>query len=66
MITNINNASAKVVQTNSESSTKSRGKEGVKAQGDTSKIEMIKASIEKGEYAINLEALSKKIADELL
>jgi len=66
MITNINSGTAKVALSTNESSAKSRTKEGVKTQGDTSKIEMIKASIEKGEYAINLEALSKKIADELL
>ncbi len=35
-------------------------------QGDTSKIDRIKESLEAGEYKVDLEALSKKIADELL
>jgi anti-sigma28 factor (negative regulator of flagellin synthesis) len=38
----------------------------VTKQGDTSKIEKIKESIAFGEYKIDLDALSKKIADELL
>ncbi len=38
----------------------------ISAQGDISKIDQIKSSIESGEYKINLEALSQKIADELL
>ncbi len=35
-------------------------------QGDTSKVEQIKEALESGEYKINLEALSQKIAEELL
>jgi anti-sigma28 factor (negative regulator of flagellin synthesis) len=35
-------------------------------QGDTSKVERIKEALESGEYKINLEALSQKIAQELL
>lgn len=35
-------------------------------QGDTSKVERIKEAIDSGEYKINLEELSKKIAEELL
>ena len=38
----------------------------ISTQGDMSKIDQIKSSIESGEYKINLEALSQKIADELL
>ncbi len=38
----------------------------VTQQGDTSKVEQIKSALESGEYKINLEALSKKIAEELL
>ncbi|MGD9971287.1 MAG: flagellar biosynthesis anti-sigma factor FlgM [Sulfuricurvum sp.] len=37
----------------------------VSKQGDTSRIEDIKASIEKGEYSVNIEALAKRIAQEL-
>lgn len=35
-------------------------------QGDTSKVERIKEALDAGEYKINLEELSKKIAQELL
>ncbi|MDY0122255.1 MAG: flagellar biosynthesis anti-sigma factor FlgM [Sulfurimonas sp.] len=38
----------------------------VSKQGDMSKIEQIKESIESGNYQINLQALSEKIAQELL
>ncbi len=35
-------------------------------QGDMSKVDQIKEALESGEYKINLQALSEKIADELL
>lgn len=38
----------------------------VSAQGDTSKIEQIKESLASGDYKVDLEALSQKIAEELL
>jgi len=38
----------------------------VTKQGDISKIDQIKESLASGEYKIDLEALSKKIADELM
>ena len=38
----------------------------VSKQGDTSKVEQIKESLASGEYKIDLEALSQKIADELM
>jgi len=38
----------------------------VSGQGDSSKIEQIKESLASGDYKVDLEALSKKIADELL
>ena len=38
----------------------------VSQQGDTSKIDQIKESLASGEYKVDLEALSKKIAEELL
>ncbi|MDQ1298041.1 MAG: hypothetical protein QG558_580 [Campylobacterota bacterium] len=37
----------------------------VTKQGDTSRIEELKASIEKGEYRVDIEALAKRIAYEL-
>lgn len=38
----------------------------ISKQGDTSKVERIKEALESGEYKINLQALSEKIAEELL
>ncbi|QFR48630.1 flagellar biosynthesis anti-sigma factor FlgM [Sulfurimonas lithotrophica] len=38
----------------------------ISSQGDTSKIDQIKNDIASGQYKVNLEALSQKIADELL
>lgn len=38
----------------------------ISKQGDTSKVEQIKEALESGEYKVNLQALSEKIADELL
>jgi len=35
-------------------------------QGDMSKVEKIKESLASGEYKVDLQALSEKIADELL
>lgn len=37
----------------------------VTKQGDTSRIEELKASIEKGEYRVDIESLAKRIAQEL-
>jgi anti-sigma28 factor (negative regulator of flagellin synthesis) len=39
---------------------------GVSKQGDTSKVDQIKEALESGEYKISLEALSRKIAEELM
>ncbi|MDD2789958.1 MAG: flagellar biosynthesis anti-sigma factor FlgM [Sulfurimonas sp.] len=38
----------------------------VNKQGDTSKIEQIKEAINSGEYKVDLQTLSEKIAQELL
>ncbi len=38
----------------------------ISQQHDVSKVEALKASIEKGDYKINLDAVAQKIADELL
>ena len=46
--------------------TKAGSNTSVSKQGDTSKIEQIKESLASGEYKVDLDALSKKIAEELL
>jgi len=38
----------------------------VDKQGDTSKVEQLKSSIENGEYQLDLKALAEKIAEEIL
>jgi len=38
----------------------------ISAQGDKSKVDKIKESIESGTYQLDLQALSQKIAEELL
>lgn len=38
----------------------------VSKQGDTSKVEQIKEALVSGEYKINLQTLSEKIAQELM
>jgi len=38
----------------------------VSRQGDTSRVEQIKNALNSGEYKVDLQALSEKIADELL
>ena len=68
MISQINNASVG----NAYASTLGDAKDSQKAtktiskQGDMSKVEHIKDALASGEYKINLEALSQKIAQELL
>lgn len=70
MISNLNSATAMNAYTNG---TKHSGKADVQkaeasisSQGDTSKVDKIKSEIQSGQYKVNLEALSQKIADELL
>lgn len=38
----------------------------ISSQGDTSRVEQLKDAINSGEYRVDLEKLSRKIADELL
>lgn len=67
MISKLNSAavhSAYASKTNDSKTTKS-GVEATK-QNDTSNVEKLKGSIDSGEYKVNLDALSQKMADELL
>ena len=69
MISQVNGAAAR--STYSNASGESRGVSqksvtNVSQQGDTGKVDQIKEALESGEYKINLEALSKKIAEELM
>ena len=73
MISKMNSATVKSAYSNNSNDVKQAGKAvslkadaSISTQGDMSKIDQIKSSIESGEYKINLTALSQKIADELL
>ena len=68
MISQINSATLGRSYINSQVEQKETNKTqtNISKQGDMSKIEQIKESIESGEYQINLQALSEKIAQELL
>ncbi len=67
MISSVNGSLLKA--TYQEPTVKSKEQEksaqSVTKQGDTSRIEELKASIEKGEYRVNIEELAKRIAQEL-
>ncbi len=49
-----------------ESKETAKASTNISKQGDTSKIEQIKEALASGEYKVNLQALSEKIAEELL
>ena len=69
MISQANSANIRNAYTNTLSDNKDVDKKvgtKVSSQGDMSKVEQIKEALESGEYKINLQALSEKIADELL
>ena len=66
MISQVNNSSIQNAYANGTKGTKAESNTTVSKQGDTSKIEQLKESIASGDYKVDLEALSKKIADELM
>ena len=68
MISQVNSSAVRSAYTNNLAEPKETKKAGtnVSEQGDMSKVEQIKESLESGEYKVNLQALSEKIADTLL
>jgi len=68
MISQTNSSSIRTAYANSfgEAKGAKAGATTVSKQGDTSKIEQLKESIASGDYKVDLEALSKKIAQELV
>ena len=68
MISQVNSANVRNAYTNNSSDNKEVSKKAttLSSQGDLSKVDQIKEALESGEYKINLQALSEKIADELL
>jgi len=68
MISQVNGAGVRnaYVSNSGEQKVSQKGEASISKQGDMSKIEQLKESLASGEYKINLEALSKKIAEELM
>ena len=67
MISQTNSSSLRGAYTNTLSEAKAtKQSTNISKQGDISKIDRIKESLDSGEYKVDLEALSKKIAQELL
>ncbi len=68
MISQLNSSTVRSAYASNLGDSKETGKAttNLSKQGDTSKIEQIKEALESGEYKINLQSLSEKIAEELL
>lgn len=66
MISKVGSTAIRNTQQESEVKEASKRPSTLDKQGDTSKIEQIRSSIENGEYQLDLKALAKKIADEIL
>ncbi len=66
MISKLGSVAVRNTQQDSEVKEASKRPSTLDKQGDTSKIEQIKSSIENGEYQLDLKALAKKIAEEIL
>ncbi|MEA1955796.1 MAG: flagellar biosynthesis anti-sigma factor FlgM [Campylobacterota bacterium] len=69
MITRTNNVMVQNAYSNNfgdSKDVKSKANASITKQGDTSKVEQLKEAINSGEYKVDLEALSKRIAQELL
>ncbi|MGE4420218.1 MAG: flagellar biosynthesis anti-sigma factor FlgM [Sulfurimonas sp.] len=69
MISQVNQAGLRNVYANDFGESKEVSKKTPKIisqQGDTSKVEQIKEALASGEYKVNLQALSEKIAEELM
>lgn len=66
MISKVGASAIRNTQQETEAKEASKRPSTLDKQGDTSKIEQLKSSIENGEYQLDLKALAKKIADEIL
>ena len=68
MISQLNSGSIRsaYASNSGESKEVSQKSTNVSKQGDTSKVDQIKEALESGEYKVNIQALSEKIAEELL
>jgi anti-sigma28 factor (negative regulator of flagellin synthesis) len=67
MISSINSSLARGAyqDLNTKSKEQEKSTQVVAKQGDTSRIDELKASIENGNYRVDIDALAKRIAHEL-
>lgn len=66
MISNVGASAMRNTYQDNEAKDASKAPRAVDKQGDTSKIEQLKSSIENGEYQLDLKALAQKIAEEII
>lgn len=69
MISQVNSSAVRSAYPSNSTDTKETNRKEstqVNKQGDLSKVDQIKEALAAGEYKIDLQALSEKIADELL
>lgn len=68
MISSMNSSLIRATYQDASLKTKEQEKsaQSITKQGDTSRIDELKVSIEKGEYRVDIEALAKRIAQELI
>lgn len=68
MISQLNSAGIKTAYQNGNTEPKANAKktQEMNKEADMSKVDTLKESIQSGQYKVNLEALSKRIADELM
>ena len=69
MISQVNSAAVRNAYPNNMGDAKEAAKKdatNISKQGDTSKVEQLKEAVVSGEYKVNLQTLSQKIADELM
>lgn len=69
MISQVNSAAVRNAYPNNTGDAKETAKKdatNISKQGDTSKVDQLKEAVLSGEYKVNLQTLSQKIADELL
>ena len=68
MISSINNATIRGAYQDSNLKTKEQEKstQTITKQGDTSRVDELKASLDNGTYRVDIETLAKRIAQELV
>jgi len=66
MISQTNNSALRAAYPNKASEAKEPKQAAVSTQSETSKVEKLKESIDSGEYKVDIQALSEKMAESLL